>query len=301
MLDPKRVGPVPALLRASRVVKIDPVTATVHLENGETVEGDLVIGADGVHSVTRSAIPGGDVQPFCDGPNAKAAFRFLLERKIALQDPVTAPLVEELYVFKMWYGLDRRVVMYPTSDNQLLNFVCIHPVSETQVMESENDAWGAGGSVQRMLEIFKAFDPAVLSLIGKAEPGTLKVWKLLDMEVIPRWTFKRLALLGDAAHPFLPHQGQGGACAIEDAVSLSIMLPGDTRPEEIEERLMLYEKARMTRANKLQQITREAGTDLKEGQKLDIASKLAFCFSHDEFEHSEEAFRQYQEARQKAC
>jgi 2-polyprenyl-6-methoxyphenol hydroxylase-like FAD-dependent oxidoreductase len=79
----------------------------------------------------------------------------------------------------------------------------------------------------------------------------------------------RLALLGDAAHPFLPHQGQGGACAIEDAVSIAVLFPRDTPRDEIKDRLALYEKIRYERANRLQEYSRLAGADLKDDVKMD--------------------------------
>jgi 2-polyprenyl-6-methoxyphenol hydroxylase-like FAD-dependent oxidoreductase len=54
--------------------------------------------------------------------------------------------------------------------------------------------------------VYKSFDPALVALLAKAEGGSLKVWELLDMDVLPGWVNDRLALLGDAAHPFLPRE-----------------------------------------------------------------------------------------------
>jgi 2-polyprenyl-6-methoxyphenol hydroxylase-like FAD-dependent oxidoreductase len=112
-----------------------------------------------------------------------------------------------------------------------------------------------------MLHIFKGFDPAILSLLGKADPGTVKVWKLLDMDVIPQWHHHRLALLGDAAHPFLPHQGQGGGIAIEDAISLSVVLGNGTPVAQVPERLKLYHDIRHERATRIQGFSRLIGED----------------------------------------
>lgn len=57
-----------------------------------------------------------------------------------------------------------------------------------------------------MLDVYSGFEPALVSLIGKADPESLKVWALLDMDIIPTWVNDRLALLGDAAHPFTPRE-----------------------------------------------------------------------------------------------
>jgi hypothetical protein len=56
------------------------------------------------------------------------------------------------------------------------------------------------------LKVFQHFDSALLALFRKADPASLKVWKLLDMEILPSWVKGKLALLGDAAHPFLPRE-----------------------------------------------------------------------------------------------
>jgi 2-polyprenyl-6-methoxyphenol hydroxylase-like FAD-dependent oxidoreductase len=66
--------------------------------------------------------------------------------------------------------------------------------------------WNKQGSLNQLLEVYKHFSPAVVRLLGKAPPESLKVWKLLDMDVLPTWVRGRLGLLGDAAHPFLPRK-----------------------------------------------------------------------------------------------
>jgi 2-polyprenyl-6-methoxyphenol hydroxylase-like FAD-dependent oxidoreductase len=81
------------------------------------------------------------------------------------------------------------------------------------------------------------------------------------MDVIPQWHHHRLALLGDAAHPFLPHQGQGGGVAIEDAISLSVVLGKDTPIVEVPERLKLYHDIRHERATRIQGFSRLIGED----------------------------------------
>ena len=260
--SPTGKGQPAKLHTSSKVVDVDPVNATVTTEDGKKYHGDLVLGADGVHSVTRSKVPGGDVKPFGSG---KSAFRFLMKREVAQEDPKTSSFVQRTGELSIWYGADRRIVMYPTSNNELLNFVNIHPESES---EASGD-WNTQGHLDKMLEVYKDFDPAVLALLEKADPESLKVWKLLDMPVLPTWINERLALLGDAAHPFLPHQGQGGGCAIEDAASLAVCFPSETPVGEVPARLKLYEKIRYERANRIQEYSRMAGRDLKENVKMD--------------------------------
>lgn len=61
----------------------------------------------------------------------KAAFRFTLPRAEAVLNPLTAALASQTDTFTAWFARDRRVVMYPCDDNDLLNFVCIHPENES--------------------------------------------------------------------------------------------------------------------------------------------------------------------------
>jgi 2-polyprenyl-6-methoxyphenol hydroxylase-like FAD-dependent oxidoreductase len=109
-----------------------------------------------------------------------------------------------------------------------------------------------------LLAVFNYFNPKVLKLVVKADPHTLKLWPLLDMNTLPTWVEDRLAVLGDAAHPFLPYRASGGAMAIEDAVSLAVMLPAGIERHEVPERLRVYEKARHQRATTIQEMTRES-------------------------------------------
>lgn len=260
-------------------------------KDGGHFQGDIVIGADGVHSITRKKMPGAEkIGPFGSG---KSAFRFLINRSAAAEDPVTAKFVQRAGELAIWYGSDRRIVMYPTSNNQELNFVCIHPQEES----GASGDWNNETTLDSMLAIYKNFDPAVKNLISKADPSTLRVWNLLDMTTLPTWVNERLALLGDAAHPFLPHQGQGGGVAIEDAASLAVMLPKDTASDEIPERLKLYEKTRYERAHLIQEFSRIAGADEKDGHRVDMVKYTNINFGHDEWDNSSQRLREWMWAR----
>ena len=254
---------LPVELHTSRRVEhADVKAAKISFRDGTSVSGDLILGADGVHSVMRKEVITRQTKPYGSG---KSAFRFLISKKLVLEDPAISKLFDRVGELIIWYHIDRRIVVYPTTNNELLNFVCIHPEEESEAGES----WNTSGHLDCLLKIYQDFEPAALALIGKADPATLKTWKLLDMEVLPTWINEKLALLGDAAHPFLPHQGQGGACAIEDAATLAVVLPGETPKDEIVDRLKLYQDIRYERANKLQEYSRLAGADFKDGAKMD--------------------------------
>ncbi|KAF2856659.1 FAD/NAD(P)-binding domain-containing protein [Plenodomus tracheiphilus IPT5] len=285
----------PAVLRTrARVVDVDVESGDVVLDGGEVVKGDVVVGADGVHSRTRTKIPGAEgIKTFGSG---KSAYRFLIPRQKAFEEPETRKFAEGEGHLIMVFAKDRRVVVYPTSDNTLLNFVCIHPTAESQVQSGEEGSadWQNQGNLSKMLEVYKDFEPAVIKLLGMAEEETLKVWELLDMERLPSWTEGKLVLIGDAAHPFTPHQGQGAGQAIEDAASLAVMLPPQTPLDTIPARLKLFEKCRYERASHIQEISRIAGKDLGTGPPVDNARFSAFNFGHDEWHASSQALRKWE-------
>lgn len=147
----------------------------------------------------------------------------------------------------VWYGPDRKIVMYSTANNERLNFVCIHPAALSEISEEYNKT----ASRSNMLEVYKDFHPGLVKLLDKVKNQDLKVYPLLDLETLPKFIHGRMALIGDAAHPFTPHLAQGAAMALEDGVSLGVMLSQGVTSEDVPERLELYNKAGYARASSI--------------------------------------------------
>ncbi|KAJ9604708.1 hypothetical protein H2200_010822 [Cladophialophora chaetospira] len=276
------------LLTSNRVVSIDCAKGIVTTKDGTEHRGDVIIGADGVHSVTRLSIPNWNGKaPFDSG---KSAFRFMMPTSAAAEDPVTSKFTEKKGELFMVIAEDRRVVIYPTNNNEELNFVCIHPSNETNA----SGDWNNETSVEKLLHVFRDFDPSVRALLCKATPTTLRIWNLVDMEKLPSFVNDRLALVGDAAHPFLPHQGQGAGMAIEDGMSLAVMLSDLESRDEIPDRLKLYNEARYERAHNIQHFTRLVGQDEKDRtEKLDMFRYTMYNFGHDEWDASMQRLREW--------
>lgn len=93
-------------------------------------------------SKTRAKIPG-EIPTKSSG---KSAFRFLVPRQVALDDPLTAQYAKRNGQLIIWYGQDRRVIMYPCDANKQLNFVCIHPREESGVDETSGECPLPGGA-----------------------------------------------------------------------------------------------------------------------------------------------------------
>ncbi|SPO04340.1 related to salicylate 1-monooxygenase [Cephalotrichum gorgonifer] len=283
---------IPVNIRTGNcVVGVDPAAATVTLENGESMQGDVVIGADGILSQARSQLS----QTHIDAKSYKQSlFQFRVSRQVAVDDPTTKRYAERKGQIITWYGQDRRVVMYPCDANRQLSFVCIYPKENGET--GDPSEWSTKTKQARLLEAYKGFDPSLVRLLNKAEVETLYAREVQDMDMTSNWVNGRVALLGDAAHMFHPSQDQGAACAMEDAVALAVVLQRDIPVVEITERLRLYERIREGRAHRLQKYSRLVGQDPRD-PKIDLVEYTNYIFGHDEWDNSTNIFRKWDWAR----
>lgn len=88
--------------------------------------------------------------------------------------------------------------------------------------------------MDQIIKVYKDFQPELLALIRKVDPATVKVWQLMDMETLPAWTVGRLALLGDAAHPFTPRElaSQKGMRTVHSLTSFQTKDRGLVKPSK---------------------------------------------------------------------
>ncbi|KAL4993629.1 hypothetical protein BDV10DRAFT_178756 [Aspergillus recurvatus] len=224
---------------SSRVASVDAEAGVVTLEDGSVYSGDLVIGADGMHSKTVKAVTGTDQKKESTG---QSCFRCVVPVSKLRANPLTAPLLEKigLDATHVFAGSDRRLVMYPCRGGSLMNVAGIHP--SDSMAKTEHSSWLDSGNIEDMLATYCDFCPELQELCRQAED--VKLWSLASRQPPPTFVKGRLALLGDAAHPTLPHQGQGGAQSIEDGAALGALFAPDTRPAQVPQRLGLYNETR---------------------------------------------------------
>ncbi len=212
---------------------VSATRVSLSFADGEQAEADVLIGADGIHSVVRAAL----TEPAPPAHSGMCAFR-------ALVPAGAAPEFARRPAQSVWLGPGRHVVHYPVSGGEFVNLVAIAPAGDYAT-----ESWTATATVEEFLAEFEGWDDRLTSLIKAAStPGR---WALLIRQPLPRWTRGPVTLLGDAAHPMLPFLGQGAAQAFEDAAVLANCLAsGQSDPAQA---LRRYEAVRIARASRVQQ------------------------------------------------
>lgn len=207
----------------------------LHFADGQSVEADVVIGADGIHSTVRAAIFGVSPATY----SGICAFR-------ALVPAGQAPQFARRPAQTLWIGPDHHLVHYPVSAGEQVNLVAFAPAGDYTV-----ESWTATATVAEFLAEFAGWDQRLTGLIRAG--GTPGRWALLDRAPLPRWSEGGVTLLGDAAHPMFPFFAQGAAQAIEDAVVLARCL-ADGRDDPAAA-LRRYEEIRIPRTTRLQTVS----------------------------------------------
>ncbi|KAK1985267.1 FAD dependent oxidoreductase [Colletotrichum cereale] len=237
-------GPPVTFKLRSEVTSYDPDGARFTLRDGTVVSADLVVVADGIHSGGVEAILGSP-NPAFPAAQDNFCYRFLIPMEDILSDPTTAEMLDGAAGgVRMFLEDGKRIVTYPCRDGEVLNCIAIF---HNEVGSSSKEDWHNSVEKSLLLDRFSNFHPSVLSLLDKA--GEVKQWPLLYRAPIPTWKKGRMILIGDAAHPMLPHQGQGGAQAIEDGVALGVCFSNVASGAEVPERLKLFEEIRRNRAS----------------------------------------------------
>ena len=224
-----------ALKFSAHVVAVEPgdSASVVQFSDGSSQSFDIVIGADGIHSVVRPCVGSVDKPRF----SGSAAYRALVPRSAVEDLPIDV-------TNRM--GPDRHVVSYFIGRNRShLNLVCISPEDSW-----ETESWTEQGTKEDLYSRFEGWSPDFLSLLGRVEEPIFR-WALYDREPLEKWGMGTTTLLGDACHPMLPFMAQGSCQAIEDAIVLARCLT-DANTSDAAIALRRYEDARQGRTAQVQ-------------------------------------------------
>ena len=215
----------------------DAGRAVVRFANGVSVDADVVIAADGIHSTLQRYV----VQPSEPVFSGAMAYRGTLPARRVPEWPAGT--------IRFWSGGQGRYLLaYRVRRGELLNFVGFMPADEEM-----RESWSAPGDPVTLAAAYADWDPFLAKILSEVE--TTFRSGIYDREPLPRWSRGRLTLLGDAAHASLPHMGQGSNQAIEDAMGLATLLKGASA-EDAPRALVSYERLRLDRTAQVQRGSR---------------------------------------------
>lgn len=165
------------------------------LADGSSRRAELIVGADGIHSIARQTLNGKDDAFF----TGQVAWRATIPNTVGHPD-----------VAMVTMGAGRHLVSYPLRGGQMVNLVAVE-----ERKDWANEGWNHADDPAHLRAAFADFDGMAADMINAVEATTL--WGLHRHPVAPVWQSGGVALLGDAAHPTLPFLAQGANMALEDA------------------------------------------------------------------------------------
>jgi salicylate hydroxylase len=202
----------------------------VATEDGRSIEGRALIGADGLRSGVRARIVN-DGEPKPIG--------YVAHRTIVPMAEV--PDGVDRNISAIWIGPGFHLVHYPLRHNTLFNIVAVF---RTDTFGEKGDSAFNTAEVERT---YRTAHPVMKALLEKMD--LKRRWVIADRDPVRRWSRGRVTVLGDAAHPALQTFAQGACMAIEDAVCVGECL---AQERDIAAAFRRYETARALRTARVQ-------------------------------------------------
>ena len=215
----------------------EPTGVVAEDRAGERLVGGALVGADGLWSTVRQTI--------C--PSARPQFAGATATR-ALIAAAAAGALAEPHV-GLWLGARANVVHYPVRAGR-----------EVAVVIIARERWPASAAESRVdaksaLAPLAAFHHSLTDVLSRAPE--YRKWALYRLAALPTWSLERIGLIGDAAHPVLPHLAQGGALALEDGLLLGSML-GQAKVD-VAASLLEFAAQRRARAARVEALSRRNG------------------------------------------
>jgi salicylate hydroxylase len=236
--------------------------ARVQFANGASAEADVVVGADGIHSELRPHV----FPPSKPVFHGTISYRGLVTRERLPDWPMDR--------WQMWAGPSKHFLIFPVRHGEMVNYVGFVPTDEEM-----KESWSAAGDPDVLRREFEGWDPRIGTVLKQVD-RTFR-WALYDREPLPTWTKGRLTLLGDAAHPMLPHLGQGANQSIEDGMALATIL-AQVDNASVPAALLAYERLRRERVAQVVLGARQHGLRV-DSQVADLNVRDAELAAHAEF------------------
>ncbi len=249
-------------------VKEEGNQVTAIFEDGSTATGDVLIGADGVHSVLRNYVTQQKPEPrYADYVNWNG-----------LVD--ASPELADKHSWVIYVGDGKRASMMPVGGDRFYYFFGA-PMSKGTVVEPQDRR-------DELAKLFQGWPEPVQNLIQKLDPLETNRLEIHDLDPLEKLSRGRVVLVGDAGHATTPTLGQGGCQAMEDAEILCRYLV--TTNISVEDALQRYESARKERTARLvlkarqradtiygkdMELTQQWYESLKEEEEEDVTNAIA--------------------------
>ncbi|CAK3781154.1 FAD NAD(P)-binding domain-containing [Lecanosticta acicola] len=226
----------------ARVKSLSLETSTIHFSDDSSVSADLIIAAGGLRGKSRNAIP--ENRDVLAEAFPEFCFRAAIPKSSMLQHPETAELMKPGGLNMIWCGPGACVLGYPMAAGELYNVVLSVP--RPPDAEAVGN-WSQKGDPAEGAAILEPFCERVRRLWSLVD--NCNKWQLGRLPPLPTFTSQQgnLVIIGDAAHAILPHSGQGGAMALEDAVSLSTVLASATSKKDLPAAMQIFNTLRQDR------------------------------------------------------
>jgi zeaxanthin epoxidase len=260
------VGVAERVHTRSRVVSYDNKredgSVAVTLENGQTLYGDILVGADGIWSRVRHQM--------CGLPVDEVGIRHATQH--ATYSGYTCftgtcqhtPDDIDTVAYKVFLG-QQKYLGCTDAGHGWQHWWAFLPDEPGIVKTDDGDAM-----LDRLKREFEGWSPEIHDLFEATKPEVVRQRDLFDRPPMWRgWSDGgNVVLLGDACHPTMPNLGQGGAMAIEDAYVMAEELEGIRHTDEIPDRLQRYVRRRFVRASIAQFLSRNGSDLLVDWDKL---------------------------------
>jgi salicylate hydroxylase len=224
--------------RLSKVID-NGSTATAVFDNGESVEADLIVGADGIRSQVRKHL-------FSDKPPVFAGEHAY---RVVIPAADTFGLVDDGNL-RMYMGHGTKVYVLPLLHRKEVSYdvTCLASDSSPVPVSSK----------EQLLKVVAGFDPRLVAITEGLDIAQVNLRAVYDIDPVENWHSHSVVLIGDAAHAMCHHQGQGANSAVLDAGALADCLKGAT---SVAGALAQYQAERKPVTDELQRMSRQGWSE----------------------------------------
>ncbi|MCI5056177.1 MAG: FAD-dependent monooxygenase [Flavobacteriales bacterium] len=225
--------------RKLQTIAFEGELAVLKFENGESIQAEYVVGADGIHSKVRSSIfPETKTRDF-----NQSCWRGTL--KYSLKQEYKNRL-------NSFWGPGRRLGFFNYNDEEVYWFATTDKIKE---------GWDKTG----LLDKFSAFPEVAQSLLAETNPNQMIFNQLEDLKPLKNWFKGNVCLVGDAAHGMTPNLGQGACQAIESAYVLGHAIAEE---QDVTSAFEKFQKIRFKKANQIVQRSWKVGKFAQTNSKI---------------------------------